>query len=91
MSEFILKTKTERTLYIDALFICLERGSLGQAEATQDLKNLITDCDEFCGDATARQDLEIQIQSVLHACACGTITQDMARETLVNLFPSLSG
>ncbi|MBP2160457.1 MULTISPECIES: hypothetical protein [Asticcacaulis] len=41
MVEFVLKTETERRLYVDALLHCLDHGTLAKEEVLRDIEALI--------------------------------------------------
>ncbi len=78
MTEFVLKTETERHLYAEAILVCLDRGTLSDAEAERDLKDMIF----ASASPNTRQDTERRLSNrildILKAYRQGVIDQSTA-------------
>lgn len=90
MTDFVLKTETERVLYVEALFHCLEHGTLTIDDAAKDLQDLIIHTDQFTRDPLGQRNLLNRISGVLQAYKTGAITKPMAVANCVDLFAKLA-
>ena len=81
---FHLQTETERKLYIEALFHCLDRGTLTAQELLEDFNEIIL----TSGGAPTADDRQTQrrIEGVLAAYKSHAITVDQASATLLSIF-----
>ena len=86
MSEFVLKTETERKLYVEALFICLDRGTLTENEVLEDLCDLIPDISDRRADDGACAEFIRQTQRILAGYRAGVQDLETATERLLHLF-----
>ena len=89
MAEFVLKTATERTLYVEALFHCIEHGTLSEADAAKDLQDLIVTTDRFLADPEGQRGLLNRISGVLQAYKTGAISKPTAISNCVELFAQI--
>lgn len=58
MVEFVLKTETERRLYIDALLHCIDHGTLAEKDVLHDLEALLNQGIEAEDESASRSVLE---------------------------------
>ncbi len=86
MTDFVLKTESERSLYVEALFHCLEHGTLTVADAAKDLQDLIANTDQFTSDPLGQRTLLNRISGVLQAYKTGVITKPIAIANCADLF-----
>ncbi len=86
MPEFVLKTETERKLYVEALFVCLDRGTLTENEVLEDLCDLIPGVKDPSGDDAACVEFIRQTQRILAGYKAGVQDRVTATERLLRLF-----
>ncbi len=85
---FHLQTETERKLYIEALFHCLDRGTLTARELVEDFNEIIL----TSGGAATANDRQVQrrIDGVLAAYKNHAVTVEQAAATLLSIFNELA-
>lgn len=89
MSEFVLKTETERRLYVEALLHCLDHQTLTTHEVLQDLQDILTDDNNI--QMPARVGTLPRGEAILIAYRQGSRDRADATEALLGLINSAAG
>ncbi len=85
---FHLQTETERKLYIEALFHCLDRGTLTARELVEDFNEIIL---TSCGAPTANdRQVQRRIDGVLAAYKSHAVAVEQAAASLLSIFNELA-
>lgn len=83
MTDFILRTGTERHLYVEALLLCIDRGTVTAQQACQDIQDI-------CRAATVLSDdvmrlFSNRIDGIIAAYRARSIDASVARSNLLHL------
>ena len=84
MPEFVLKTETERQLYVEALLHCIDHGTLTEREVLEDLCDLIPGLEGQPSDACT--EFIRQVQRILAGYKARAQDHETATERLTRLF-----
>lgn len=87
--EFVLKTGTERVLYVEALLQCLEKALISAEDACRDLACLFSLKPGEPPADTTGQTLG-RVAAVITAFAAAMIDRTAARSALLDLFDHLA-
>ena len=83
MTDFILRTSTERRLYVEALLTCIDRGTVTAQQACQDIQDLCRTAKVLPDDAVRL--FSRRIDGIIAAYRARTIDARVARSNLVQL------
>ncbi len=88
MTEFVLRTRTERRLYVEALLSCLDRDTLTAQQACQDILdigrtgNLQTE--------SAERSISTRIDGIIAAYLAKTIDERIAIKNLAQVLDAIA-
>ena len=88
MTDFVLRTKTERALYIEALLCCVEQGTVSEAQASQDIEKLCLPSGDLSPDA--RRFLTQRVSGILSAYRAQAIDANLAKSNIIDLINSVA-
>ena len=86
MTDFVLKTETERQMYVEALFHCLDHGTLTEHEVLEDLCDLIPGLGAASADDSACVEFIRQTQRIVAGYKAGLQDRETAAARLLRLF-----
>ncbi len=88
MTDFVLRTGTERSLYVESLLSCIDSGTVTLVQACQDIENMCR-ATGAVSDEMARA-VSTRIRGILAAYMAHTIDATLAAKNVVDVINAVA-